>query len=275
MTNGASGSAAWVRAVALVAALACGTAEAAPRGAAARGPDTVFLEQLTWTEVRDAVRAGTTTIIIPAGGTEQSGPCVALGKHNRRVAILSERIARALHNALVAPVVAYVPEGTIEPPQAHMRFTGTITVPPEVFEKTLESAAESFRAHGFKDVVLLGDHGGYQSDLAAVAERLNRRWAPTSARAHFIAEYYRSGSGHADLDDTSLMLATDPSLVRAACLRSGIRLDASTGVYGADPRAAGAQRGRTAADAQVAAAVRAIRKATARRRATSFRGLPP
>jgi creatinine amidohydrolase len=251
------------RAVALAAAVGCAAGATAVCATPARGPDTVFLELLTWTEVRDLVRAGTTTIIIPAGGTEQSGPCIALGKHNRRVSILSERIARTLRNALVAPVVAYVPEGAIEPAQAHMRFPGTITVPPEVFEKTLESAAESFRAHGFTDVVLLGDHGSYQSDLAAVAARLNRRWAPTSARAHFIAEYYRSGDGHADLDDTALMLATDPALVRTACLHSATKLDASTGVYGADPRAASAERGRAAADAQVAAAVRAIRRATA------------
>jgi creatinine amidohydrolase len=249
----------------LSAMLACGAVETAPRIATARAPDTVFLEWLTWTEVRDAVRAGKTTVIIPAGGTEQSGPYLALGKHNRRVEVLSERIARALHNALVAPVIAYVPEGTVDPPSAHMRFPGTITVPPEVFEKTLESAAESLRAHGFKDVVLLGDHGGYQSNLAAVADRLNHRWASTPARAHFIAGYYRESGGHADLDDTSLMLATDPSMVRLRCLRSAPRPDASDGVYGADPRAASAERGRAAADAQVAAAVRAIRRATAAR----------
>jgi len=105
----------------------------APRAAAG----TVLLEQMTWTEVRDALRAGKTTVIIPVGGVEQSGPYIALGKHDRRVAILSERIARALGNALVAPVVAYVPEGNTSPPSEHMRFPGTITVPPAVFERTV------------------------------------------------------------------------------------------------------------------------------------------
>jgi creatinine amidohydrolase len=227
---------------------------------------TVSLEQLTWTEVRDALRTGKTSIIIPVGGTEQSGPYIALGKHNRRVAILSERIARALGDALVAPVIAYVPEGTIVPPTGHMRFPGTITVPADVFEATIESAAESFRAHGFKDVVLLGDHGGYQSNLRAVADRLNRRWASTPVRAHYIPEYYRARGGHADSEDTSLMLATDPSMVRLKSLRSAPRPDAAAGVYGDDPRTATAARGRAAADAQVGAAVRAIRLATARRR---------
>src|SRR6201982_2462086 len=93
--------------------------------------DTVFLEELTWTELRDQIRSGKTTIIVPIGGTEQNGPHMALGKHNLRARHLSEKIARALGNALVAPVIAYVPEGTIEPPTAHMRFPGTITVPEE------------------------------------------------------------------------------------------------------------------------------------------------
>ena len=124
----------------------------------------IFLEDLTWTELRDAIGAGKTTIIVPIGGTEQNGPAMALGKHNRRVKLLCERIAVALGNALVAPVIAYVPEGAISPPSGHMRFPGTISVPEAAFEAILESAARSFKQHGFKDIVFLGDHGGYQAD---------------------------------------------------------------------------------------------------------------
>src|ERR1700734_2787225 len=100
----------------------------------------VFLEDLTWTELRDVIAAGKTTIIVPIGGTEQNGPAMALGKHNRRVKLLSERIAVALGDALVAPVIAYVPEGSISPPSGHMRFLGTISVPEAAFEAILESA---------------------------------------------------------------------------------------------------------------------------------------
>jgi creatinine amidohydrolase len=252
------------------------------RVSVAEAPSTVLLERLTWTEVRDALHAGKTTIIIPVGGTEQSGPYVAVGKHNERVAVLSERIARTLENALVAPVIAYVPEGKTDPPTSHMRFPGTITVPTDVFERTLESAAESFRVHGFKDIVLLGDHGGYQSSLKAVAEKLNRQWAPTQARAHYIREYYRAVETtfvkelqarglaadigtHADLNDTSLMLAVDPSMVRLKQLQSAPKPDASTGVYGGDPRKSSAELGRLGVDAQVSEAVQAIRHATAPR----------
>src|SRR4051812_42144335 len=81
--------------------------------ASAQIPDTVFLERLTWDEVRDLLAAGKTTVIVPTGGTEQNGPHMAIGKHNVRVAANAEAIARRLSNALVAPVMAYVPEGAI------------------------------------------------------------------------------------------------------------------------------------------------------------------
>ena len=81
----------------------------------AQAPDTVFLEELTWTEVRDAVAAGTTTIIIPTGGTEQNGPHMVLGKHNYLVRHKAGEAARRLGDALVAPVMAYVPEGDVDP----------------------------------------------------------------------------------------------------------------------------------------------------------------
>jgi creatinine amidohydrolase/Fe(II)-dependent formamide hydrolase-like protein len=249
---------------------------------AAQAPDTVQLERLTWTEIRDAVHAGTTTIIIPVGGTEQSGPYMAVGKHNVRVAALSDRIARQLGNALVAPVFAYVPEGNTNPPTSHMRFPGTITVPTDVFEMTIESAAESFRVHGFTNIVLLGDHGGYQDSLKVVAERLNRKWASTHARVHYIPEYYKAvettfvkelqvrGLGpdigtHADLTDTSLMLAVDASMVRLKQLQSAPKPDASTGVYGGDPRKSSAELGRLGIDAQMSETVQAIRHAVAQR----------
>lgn len=247
--------------------------------AAALAAPSAFLEDLTWTEVRDAIGAGATTVIVPIGGTEQNGPHMALGKHNVRVRVLAERIARELGNALVAPVVAYVPEGRIDPPSEHMRFPGTISVPADVFEKTLESASRSLKRAGFRDIVLIGDHGGYQSSLQAVASRLDREWQATPVRVHALAEYYRAtetsyrralaAKGHADaeigthagLADTSLALAVDPRLVRADKLKDAPR--ASDGTYG-DPRASTAALGELGVNAVVSASVEAIRKATRR-----------
>ncbi len=124
--------------------------------ALAQAPQTAFLDELTWTEVRDQVRAGRNTIIIPIGGTEQSGPYIALGKHNARVRILSEKIALALGNALVAPVIAYVPEGAIYPATAHMRFPGTISIPARSSRRFSNTRRAAFQAHGFRDIRVPG-----------------------------------------------------------------------------------------------------------------------
>jgi creatinine amidohydrolase len=248
--------------------------------ASTQPPDTVFLEELTWTELRDLVRSGTTTILLPAGGTEQNGPHMALGKHNVRARSLSEKIARRLGHTLVAPVLAYVPEGPVAPPAGHMRFPGTITVPDEVFRQTLASAGRSFKLHGFREIVLLGDHGDTQAALEAVARSLNREWASTGVRAHAIVEYYRAGDvefrqllrmrgyrdaelgAHAGLLDTSLMLAIDPRLVRPEQMKPGPR--DQDGVDG-DPSRASADLGRLGEALIVTRAVEAIRRSTARR----------
>lgn len=248
-------------------------------GASARTPETVLLEELTWTELREAIQSGKTTIILPAGGTEQNGPHMALGKHNVRVKALSQQIARALGDALVAPVVAYVPEGGITPPTGHMRFPGTITAPDAAFQRVLESAARSFKLHGFRNIVLLGDHGSTQAGQRVVAARLNREWAPTPARVHAIEAYYRAAldevprllksrgypdaelGRHAGLTDTALMLAIDPRMVRTDRLRPGRDGD---GVDG-DPSRATAELGRAGAELIVTRTVEAIRKSITHR----------
>ena len=108
-------------------------------------PEYVFLEDMTWTEVRDAIAAGKTTAIVPTGGTEQNGPHLVLGKHHYVVRETSRRIAEELGDALVAPVIDYVPEGAVESSDGHMSFAGTITVPDKVFEDLLESTARSLK----------------------------------------------------------------------------------------------------------------------------------
>jgi creatinine amidohydrolase len=254
----------------------------APVSGRAAVPDTVYLEDLTWTEVQVLIRAGRTTIIVPTGGTEQNGPHMALGKHNVRAKVLAGLVARALGNALVAPVLAYVPEGGLAPPTGHMRFPGTITLPDEAFQRVLEAAARSFRLHGFRDIVFLGDSGPNQPGQQAVAARLNREWAGTPARVHAVDEYYRASTdgfrailkakgyrddeigSHAGLADTSLMLAVDPTLVRADRLPREAGSAGKDGVEG-DPRRASAELGRLGVDAIVSRTAEAIQRATAHR----------
>lgn len=229
--------------------------------AQAAGPQSNQLEELTWTEVRDRVAAGSTTILVPIGGTEQNGPHMVLGKHNVRVRILAGDIAQRLGNALVAPVIAYVPEGSIHPPAAHMRFTGTISISESTFEALLESTARSFKQHGFRDVVFLGDHGSYQKNEKNVADRLNREWSLDPAcRVHALLDYYNVTQSsfvatlrsrgysdfeiglHAGLADTSLALAVDKSLVRTEALAGAAKESKRDGVYG-DPHRASAELG--------------------------------
>jgi creatinine amidohydrolase len=261
----------------------CALALGAPTaGAAVRS---VYLEELTWTELRDALAAGTTTIILPVGGTEQSGPHMALGKHNVRARILAGRIATQLGDTLVAPVLSYVPEGNISPPSEHMRFPGTISVPVTAFKGILEGAARSFKQAGFTQIVLIGDHGGYQEQLKEVAAELNRIWAGSAAHAHFIAAYYRATEGayvqalkarglseaeigaHAGVADTSLMLAIDPALVRSERLgdKAPAGAGVSMGVQG-DPRQSTASLGQIGIDMIVNDTVAAIRKARLEKR---------
>ncbi len=247
----------------------------------AAGSTSVLLEDLTGPELRERIAGGATTALIPIGGTEQNGSHMALGKHNVRGRLLAVRIAQQLGDAIVAPVLAYVPEGSISPPTQHMRWAGTISISDAAFEALLAGAARSLRAHGLCHIVLLGEHGGYRSSLDRVAASLNREWAPRSAcRVHALPEYYRAAVAgyaqtlkaqgysaaeigtHAGLADTALTLALDPSLVRTDRLaQAGAALHPDNGVAG-DPAKATAELGRAGVELIVRAAVAAVRAAT-------------
>ncbi|MCH7672897.1 MAG: creatininase family protein [Proteobacteria bacterium] len=203
-------------------------------------PDSVFIEELTWVEVSDAIAQGKTTIIIPSGGTEQNGPHMVIGKHNYLVKYKAGEIAKRLGNALVAPVLAYVPEGEIDPPSSHMRFAGTISIPQDVFADILEYTARSFKQHGFLDIVLIGDSGGNQAGQRLVAAALNAEWSATGVRVHHLSAYY-PGRGddwvisqgvsaedvgsHAGTHDTSALMYLNPSMLRFDKMRQGNRGD--------------------------------------------------
>jgi creatinine amidohydrolase/Fe(II)-dependent formamide hydrolase-like protein len=192
--------------------------------------DTVFLEEMTWLEVRDAIRAGKTTAIIPTGGIEQNGPYLALGKHNYILRATTDRIARILGDALVAPIVPFVPEGDIDPPTGHMLYPGTISVTEETFRALLTDIARSLRVHGFSNIILIGDSGGNQDGMRAVADQLSAVWADDVTEIYFIPEYYDNplwnqwlelhgirqvDEGlHDDVRHSAIMMTVDPETVR-------------------------------------------------------------
>lgn len=251
--------------------------------AAAQAANLVYLEEMTSAEVSVALRGGTTTVIIPVGGTEQNGLHMVLGKHNTRAKVLAGQVAQRLGDALVAPVVSYVPEGNVSPPTEHMRFAGTISIPEPVFRATLEAAARSFKQHGFKDIVLLGDSGNYQTSLKVVANTLNRDWGGSPVRAHFLPAYYQTTQTdyaaalkargltdtqigtHAGTADTSLAMAVDPALVHVDRLEKSAQLGAAVGTKG-DPRPSSVALGKLGIDAILNATVNAVRAAVAQPR---------
>ena len=242
--------------------------------AIAQTPDTVFLEELTWTEVRDAIDSGTTTIIVPTGGTEQNGPHVVLGKHNFRMNAGADRIARELGNALVAPIITYVPEGDIDPPTGQMRFVGTISIPNDVFKALLEYTARSLKEHGFTDILFIGDSGGNQGGMKEVSEALNEEWADEPARVLFISAWYTSTAfedwlakkgfsekvigSHAGLSDTTSLMAVAPQHVRADRMSVGTGMNGN-GVTG-DPTGSTIELGEVGMDFLVSAAMQQIRE---------------
>lgn len=197
------------------------------RAIAAR--DTVFIEELTWMEVRDAIKAGKITAIIATGGVEMNGPYVATGKHNYVLRATTEAIARKLGNALVAPIVPFVPEGSIDPPTSHMRYPGSISVRDETFRMMLTDIARSLKTGGFKHIILIGDSGGNVKGMHAVATELSKQW--TGVTIHHIPEYYNYAGakkwladngvkevdeGHHDDYAMESQIATiDPNLIRA------------------------------------------------------------
>ncbi len=170
--------------------------------------NSVWIEELTWLEIRDAMAAGKTTVIIPTGGIEQNGPYVAMGKHNYVLQAACEGIARRLGNALCAPIIKLVPEGGIEEPTGHMRYKGTISLREETFQAVLDDVASSLKAHGFRNIVFIGDSGGNQNGMEVVANRLNERWAETVA--HFVGEFY-DNAGVAAYMNEELGITEGPS----------------------------------------------------------------
>lgn len=236
----------------------------------------VHVEELTWTEVREAVDGGATTVIIPTGGTEQNGPHMVLGKHNFIIRHTAGEIAQRLGNTLVAPVMAYVPEGNTDPTSGHMRMAGTITLPNEHFMAVVEWTARSFKAHGFKDIILIGDSGGNQRGMATVAEKLNGEWAGAGVRIHHIREYYDRNAngnqqwlldrghtadqigGHAGILDTSQLWAVDARQVRPDRMAEGGGYEGS-GVSG-NPTFASVEYGRQLLENKIATAVRVARE---------------
>jgi creatinine amidohydrolase/Fe(II)-dependent formamide hydrolase-like protein len=240
----------------------------------------VYIEQLTWPEVRAAMHAGYTTAIIYTGSLEQNGPHMVLGKHNFVAPAVAGRIARELGHALVYPTLPYAPTGNLNPKSGHMRFPGSVTLAPETYRAVVEDVARSAVAAGFTHVFIMGDHGTGQDQLERAA-RIVDSTAPAGAHVIYIRELYYGSRAvdstylvahglptneHAGPGDTSEIMALDSAglWIRQDQLGAARgKPEPETGVSG-DPTKASVAMGRVFLQNKVDAAVAAMRRAMAR-----------
>jgi creatinine amidohydrolase len=237
--------------------------------------DSVFIEELTWMEVRDAIKAGTTTAIVGTGGIEPNGPYVATGKHNYVLQATTEAIARKLGNSLVAPIVEFVPEAE------WMRYPGTISLRESTFQSLLTDICTSLKQHGFKDVILIGDSGGNQNSMKEVAKALNKRWDGNTTVVHYIPEYYEQDIWshnyletigvyqiqdeeiHSDYHYEAIMATVDPELIRTE--QRIVAGKYNVNGFDMNPPRKTLENGKKLVEYRANLTVDAIRKATAKR----------
>ena len=236
------------------------------------------IADMTWVEVRDVIQAGFDTAIVPSGGLEQNGPHMVIGKHDRIVAWAARRIAAELGDALVAPVISYVPQGGYDPPTGNLAFPGTMGVPGPVFAAVLEGIARSLKLAGFKLICFIADHGPSVAPQAEVVAKLDAEWGgrpavlaidsyyADAAETAFLRAQGESDAAigeHATVADTSELMAVHPGGVDLSRLPANPASFAGLGVVG-DPRRSTAARGDALMALKVGAAVAQIRAATGR-----------
>jgi len=180
----------------------------------AREPNVEF-EMMTWPEVQQALAAGKTTALIYTGGTEQRGPQNVNGGHTLMGRATVKAIALKLGNAIAMPVLPFTPNN------ASAALPGTIGLTNELLAAMLERITEQTIITGFKNVILMGDHGGGQPNVyREVAEKLDAKYAPQGIHVYFCDEVYAKAnadfdkwltehgypvSSHAGIPDTSEM----------------------------------------------------------------------
>ncbi len=221
----------------------------------------VYIEDLTWTEVQQAIQGGKTNAIIYIGSTEQNGPHMALGKHNFIARWAAGAIAIKLGDALVYPTLPFAPTGDAVRRTAHMRFPGSVTLTPQTYRSVVHDVALSAADAGFRNIFIMGDHGDGQDVLGMVARDLDSQWRPKDVRVFYVPDLYfkekqqarayaashelPTHDVHAGADDTSELMALDAQhrWIRTDKLApSAGEQTARTGVDG-DPSKASAQLG--------------------------------
>jgi creatinine amidohydrolase/Fe(II)-dependent formamide hydrolase-like protein len=146
--------------------------------------DSVWLEELSYLDARDAIKGGKTTALVLTGSTENNGPWMAGGKHWYALKLVGEATARKLGNALIAPIIPFESGN----PENNHQVWGSIYLTQETFQAVVRDVANSLKGQGFKHVILLGDSGGNTAGIKAVAAELGAKW--TDAKIYHVPEFY-------------------------------------------------------------------------------------
>ena len=149
----------------------------------------VEIELMTHTEIYSAIHNhGKTTVLVYNGGTEQRGPHAVLGGHTFIARAVAPAIARKLGNALVAPVLPF--SANPAAPGADSKMPGAVALTPELFQKVNEAVVDSMVKNGFKNIVLMGDHGGGQAELSQLADALEAKYGSKGTHVYFCGDVY-------------------------------------------------------------------------------------
>jgi len=199
--------------------------------------DVVELELLTQTEVADKIANGWTSVLLPAGGTEIRGPHAIIGVHTILATHRAVEAAKRLGKTIVAPTLPFAVsatggyndrrwEGFLAGDEPTAPNPGAIQVSAEVFKGIEEGAVRSLAYIGFKDIFLMGDHGGGQAQMREVAEELSAELAPVGVRVYYVGDFYQKThddinmymyehqlpvAGHGGMMETAEMMYWEPS----------------------------------------------------------------
>jgi creatinine amidohydrolase len=158
----------------------------------------VELEMLTHTEVYDKIHnKGMTSVIVATGGTEERGPHDVLGGHTIMTHHRAVEIAKRLGNTLVAPVLPIavqatgLREDTTQP--------GCVQMPADVFKSVQLAMIESMAMNGFKDIFVMGDHGGGQNEMKQAVQEEDAKLSAKGVHVYYIADFYQKTHDDVDL----------------------------------------------------------------------------
>ncbi|PYQ71480.1 MAG: hypothetical protein DMG01_25540 [Acidobacteria bacterium] len=205
------------------AALLSAIAFAQPR--AVNVKDIVELEMLTHAEVSEKIHnEGMTSVLIVTGGTEERGPHDILGGHTVMARHHAVEIAKKLGKTLVAPVLPIAVQATGLREDTNQ--PGGVQMPPDAFKAVQVAEIESMAMNGFKDIFLMGDHGGGQQQIKEAAEEMDKKLSSKGVHVYYVSDFYNKThedvdmylyehklpiGGHGAMMETSEMLLFEPA----------------------------------------------------------------